>query len=68
MKNVDLYVYGFDVRLLDTIKNLENALGKSVSKHTKDICISEAIGTMETLRLLIDIKDPENKEDDTNVQ
>ena len=66
MRYVEIYEYGFDTRIKDILRTLEGALGKGVSKNTKDICISEAIGTLETLRLMIDIYDPDRREKEEN--
>ena len=70
MKKVEIYECGFDMRLNDVLTTLKGSLGKGVSKNTKDISISEAIGTLETLRLMIDIYDPakREKEENENVQ
>ena len=67
MRYVEIYEYGFDTRIKDILATLECALGKGVSKNTKDVCISEAIGTLETLRLMIDIYDPDRREKEEEI-
>ena len=57
--NIELYEYGLDVQLTEAVKILRGAIGTILSKKDKDIQISEAIGIIDTVRLMINVSNPE---------
>lgn len=61
--NIDLYDYGLDTCLTEAVKILRGAVGGKLSKYDKDIRISEAIGIIDTVRLMVVVSEPENAAD-----
>lgn len=61
--NIDLYEYGLDTCLTEAVKILRDAVGGKLSKNDKDIRISEAIGIIDTVRLMVIVSEPENAAD-----
>lgn len=59
--NIELYEYGLDVQLTEAVKILRGAVGTKLSKNDKDIRISEAIGIIDTVRLMINVSDSETE-------
>ena len=51
--NIGLYEYGLDIRLGEAEQVLRNGLSPKCSKRDKDVSIALALGTIETLRLMI---------------
>lgn len=62
--NIELYEYGLDVQLTEAVKILRGAIGTKLSKNDKDIRISEAIGIIDTLRLMINVSNPETENEE----
>lgn len=61
--NIELYGYGLDVCLTEAVKILRGAIGGKLSKSDKDIRIGEAIGIIDTVRLMVVVSEPENAAD-----
>lgn len=59
---IELYEYGLDARLQEAERELRSGLTAKLSKRDKDVCIAKALGTIETLRLMLTVSD----EDDTD--
>ena len=59
---IDLYIYGMDEKLKDAVELLKGAKTKS-SKYAKDVLISEAIGIIDAVRLMVDVYEPEQAAD-----
>lgn len=51
--NIKLYEYGLDNSLTDAVTILRGAMGTKLSKKDKDIKIAEAIGIIDTVRLMV---------------
>ena len=54
---IELYEYGLDVRLQEAERELRSGLAAKLSKRDKDVCIAKALGTIETLRLMLTVYD-----------
>lgn len=63
---IGLYEYGIDLQLAEVAKILRSAIGKKLSKEDKDAKISEAIGIVETIDMLITISCDEETTDECN--
>ena len=61
--NIELYEYGLDTQLTEAVKLLRGAIGNTLSKHEKDLRISEAIGIIDTVRLMVIVSEPEQAAD-----
>lgn len=62
--NIELYQYGLNMRLDSAVRILRSALGKKLSKRDKDVRISEAIGIIETASVMVDVTEPEEKQEE----
>lgn len=62
---IDLYEYGLDTQLTEAVKLLRGGIGNTLSKHEKDLRISEAIGIIDTVRLMVIISEPVEEATDT---
>jgi hypothetical protein len=62
--NVELYTYGLENKLDEAIRLLRGAIGTKVSKHEKDLRISEAVGIIGTVNHMVDISNPEEEEEE----
>ena len=62
--DIKLYEYGLDNSLIDAVKILRGAMGTKRSKKDKDIKIAEAIGIIDTARVMIIVSEPEEQATD----
>ena len=63
--DIRLYEYGIDNSLIDAVKILRGAMGTKLSKKDKDVKIAEAIGIIDTVRIMSVVSEPEEKATDT---
>lgn len=54
---IELYEYGLGIRLQEAEQELRSGLAAKLSKRDKDVCIAKALGTIETLRLMVMVSD-----------
>ncbi len=66
--NIELYEYGLDTQLIDAVKILRGAIGTKLSKKDKDIRISEAIGIIDTVRIMVNVTESESEATDVEVK
>lgn len=62
--NIKLYEYGLDNSLTDAVTILRGAMGTKLSKRDKDIKIAEAIGIIDTARIMTIVSEPEEQATD----
>lgn len=62
--NIKIYECGLDIKLSEAVDILKIALSSTLSKHDKNIKIAEAIGIIDTVRLMVDISEPEEQATD----
>ena len=65
---IDLYEYGLDNSLIDAVKILRGAIGTKLSRKDKDIKIAEAIGIIDTVRMMTVVSEPEEQATDDVVK
>lgn len=63
--NIELYEFGLDTSLINAVEILRGAMGTKISEKDKDIKIAEAIGIIDTVRLMVIVSEPEEKATDT---
>ena len=61
--NINLYEFGLDESLKMALECLRGAVGKKLSKNDKDLAIKEAIGIIDTIRMMVVVTNPEWKEE-----
>lgn len=66
--NIELYEYGLGNSLIDAVKILRGAIGAKLSKKDKDIRISEAIGIIDTVRIMVNVTKPDIEATDVEVK
>ena len=62
--DIKLYEYGLDHSLKDAVDILRGAMGSKLSKKDKDIKIAEAIGIVDTVRIMTIVQEPEEQATD----
>lgn len=62
--DIKLYEYGLDNSLIDAVNILRGAMGTKLSKRDKDIKIAEAIGIIDTARIMVVVSEPEEQATD----
>ena len=62
--DIELNGYGLDNSLIDAVEILRGAMGTKLSKKDKDIKIAEAIGIIDTARIMIIVSEPEEQATD----
>lgn len=62
--NIILNEYGLDNSLIDAVNILRDAMGTKLSKKDKDIKIAEAIGIIDTARIMTVVSEPEEQATD----
>jgi hypothetical protein len=62
--DITLHGYGLDNSLIDAVTILRAAMGTKLSKKDKDIKIAEAIGIIDTARIMIIVSEPEEQATD----
>lgn len=62
--NIELYEYGLDTKLSEAVNILRGTIGNTLSKKDKDRRISEAIGIIDTVRIMVNVFEPEEQATD----
>jgi hypothetical protein len=66
--NIKLNEYGLDNSLIEAVNILRGAIGTKLSKKDKDIKIAEAIGIIDTARIMVIVSEPEEEQEDNDAQ
>ena len=61
---IDLYEFGLDESLKMALTCLRSAVGNGSSKKDKDLAIKEAIGIIDTVRMMVVVTDQESQEEE----